>query len=250
MVNVQCESVFITGCNRAIGLEFVKQFAKLPQAPKYIFATCRSLEDESTQELHTLSYANSNLHLLELDVDDETAIREIAKKIGEKLGDCGLDILINNAATVSKAGLEEATVEDMLVQYRTNTVGPLIVAQAMLPLLRVAAKSDKTCCPKPKVVNITSRFASISDNTSGGWYASRASKAALNIVTKSMAIDLASEGILALALHPGYVKTRMTGPQACITTETSVKGMMEVIGSLDETKSGTFMDYKGNTIPW
>ena len=243
------ESVFITGCNRGIGLEFVKQFLKLPTPPKYLFATCRSLALERNLELKTLAEDNSNLHVLELEVNDENAINRVASEVDKKLEGTGLNLLINNAGIAGRVTLDETTADRMRDVFKTNVVAPLMLTKVLLPLLRRAVSSDGVSL-KPVIVNISSRVGSVEDNTSGRRYAYRASKAALNMVTKSLSIDLANDSIMAVALHPGWVKTDLGGPNGIISTEESVTGLISVICSLDETKNGRFFYYSGRVIPW
>jgi len=100
------------------------------------------------------------------------------------------------------------------------------------------------------IITISSKMGSIADNSSGGNYLYRTSKAAVNMVVKSLAIDLKPTGITAVALNPGWVKTDMGGPNAMISVEESVSGMRQVISSLTIADSGKFFDYDGNEIPW
>ena len=246
---INFEAVFITGCNRGIGFEFVKQFLKLPTPPKYLFATCRSLGSDRNLELKTLAEDNSNLHVLELEVNDENGINRVASEVDKKLEGSGLNLLINNAGIIDRATVDEATAEGMTDVFKTNVVAPLMLTKAFLPLLRRAVSSGSVSL-KPVIVNISSILGSIEGNSSGRMYPYRASKAALNMVTKSLSIDLANDSIMAVALHPGWVKTDLGGPNASISTEESVTGLMSVICSLDESKNGGFFDYNGKGIAW
>ena len=249
----QFKSIFITGGNRGIGLEFVKQFLTLPYPPEYIFATCRSLE--SASELNSLSEVNKNLHVVQLDVNDFESFNQVVSEVDRKLEGHGLDILLNNAGIVDRTTLDEVTAEEVINVYKTNTVAPLMLVKAFRPLLRRAASqrsgedSTKAC-----VVNISSGLGSITENTGRPWfrpwYPYRASKVALNMITKSLSIDLKSDGIMAVALHPGWVKTDMGGPDAPVLTNESVEGLLTVIGSLDESKNGGFFDFNGKALPW
>jgi len=139
----------------------------------------------------------------------------------------------------------------MMQVYKTNTVAPLMLTQAFLPLLKKAAadKEDKSTL-KAWILNMSSKAGSIEDNGMGGVYSYRASKAALNIVNKSLSVDLKSDGIHAVVLHPGWVQTDMGGPRALIATSECVTGLMKVMSTLDETKTGMFFDNNGKVIPW
>ena len=243
------KSIFITGGNRGLGLEFVKQFLSLPYPPEYIFATCRSLE--SASELNSLSEVNKNLHVVQLDVNDFIDFHKVVSEVERKLEGRGLDLLLNNAGVMDRSTLDEVTVEKMISVYKTNTVAPLMLVKAFRPLLRRAASQrSKGEFAKACVVNISSVLGSIGNNTEGPRYPYRSSKVALNMVTKSLSIDLESDGIMAVALHPGWVKTGIGGPDAAVRTNESVEGLLTVIGSLDESKNGGFFDFNGKALPW
>ena len=245
-----CRSVFITGANRGIGLELVKAFLNLSPPPEHVFATTRCLE--SASDLKGLQSNHSNLHILQLDVTDFNAFPKVVGEVTEMLGGKGLNILINNAgAPYDRSPIGEVTVDAMINTYRTNTVAPLMLVQAFLPLLKkAAADTEDKSSLKACILNMSSSVASIEENASGGMYSYRASKAALNIVNKSLSIDLKPFGIMAVVLHPGWVKTDMGGPDALISTSESVTGLMKVITSLDESKSGMFFNYRGEIVRW
>ena len=242
-------SIFITGGNRGIGLEIVKQLLSLPNPPEYIFATCRSLE--SASELNSLSEGNNNLHVVQLDVNDFEGFNQVVSEVERKLEGRGLDLLLNNAGIVDRSTLNEVTAERMIDVYKTNTVAPLMLAKAFRPLLRRAASQrSKGDFAKTFIVNISSGVGSIANNTWSTMYPYRPSKAALNMITKSLSIDLESERIMAVALHPGWVKTDMGGQNAALTTKDSVEQLLTVIGSLDDSKNGGFFDFTGKALPW
>lgn len=242
------KTIFITGCNRGIGLEFVKQFLSLSNPPEHIFATCRSLERAS--ELKSLSEGSSNLHLLELDVNEIETFNQVVSEVDRKLEGRGLDLLLNNAGIVDRSTLDQVTAEGMMDVYKTNTVAPLMLTKAFLPLLRRAASQrNNEDSAKTFIVNISTILASIAENT-GTMYPYRTSKAALNMVTKSLSADLTSDGIMAVALHPGWVKTDMGGQGGNLTVKESVEALLTVIGSLDESKNGGFFDFSGKALPW
>lgn len=244
------KSIFITGCNRGIGLEFVKQFQSLNDPPKNIFATCRSLE--SASELKNLAAAQySNLHLIEVDLNNHERFGQVVSEVEEKLEGQGLNLLINNAGVMDRSTLDQVTAEGMIDVYNTNVVAPLMLTKALLPLIRRAAAQSKIQdVTKPFIVNISSGAGSITSNTWSTMYPYRPSKAALNMVTKSLSIDLTDDGIRAVALHPGWVKTDMGGKDATLTVEKSVQGLITVIASLDEANNGGFFDFRGSALPW
>ena len=123
-----------------------------------------------------------------------------------------------------------------------NSIGPLRLARALLPNLRAGSGR--------KIVNLTSKMGSIADNSSGAAYAYRASKAALNMATKSLAIDLQAEGFLCIVLHPGWVQTDMGGSKAPVAVEDSIGGMLTVMDGLDAGDNGEFFDFSGARVPW
>jgi len=125
---------------------------------------------------------------------------------------------------------------------RINTLGPLKMAESFVT--QVAASGQK------KIVTLSSILGSVGANEAGGMYSYRSSKAAVNAVMKSLSIDLKSRGIIAVPIHPGWVRTDMGGPGADIDVQTSVAGMVRVIGGLTTADSGKFFNYAGELLPW
>lgn len=247
-----CRSILITGCNRGLGLEFVKQFLKLSPPPEQIFATCRNLNAESSEELKQLASENPNVCLVQLDVTDFERIKQVAQEVSDKLQGKGLNILLNNAGIIFREpSLDDVTVEMMIDHYKVNTVAPLMLTQALLPLLKKAVTDpeDKSYI-KAAVLNMSSLVGSITNYERGVRYPYRSSKTALNAVTKSLSVDLKPMGIIAVPLDPGWVRTDMGGEKATLSVGESVSGMIQVIKSLDESKTGMWFDYKGDIKPW
>ena len=241
-------SVFITGCNRGIGLACVKHILQLPASPKHVFATCRSLKAESAQELTQLAAKHSNLHLLEFDVTNASQLAAISSKVEEKLGDAGLNLLINNAGIYDTKGsaygtkttsLEEITAETMMKVYETNTIAPLMIAKSFLPLLKRAV-----------ILNISSEDGSIQLNNTGGYYQYKSSKAALNMVTKSLSIEFAKDAITVVCVDPGWIQTDMGGSAAPLVLSDAIPSLVKLIGSLDQSMTGSFFSYNGSLMPW
>jgi NAD(P)-dependent dehydrogenase (short-subunit alcohol dehydrogenase family) len=188
---------------------------------------------------------------MQLDVNDFEGFSQVISEVDRKLEGRGLDLLLNNAGIVDRSTLDEVTAERMINVYKTNTVAPLMLAKAFRPLLRRAASQRRNeDSSKTFIVNISSVLGSITENSGKPRYPYRASKAALNMITKSLSIDLEIDGIMAVALHPGAVKTDMGGPNAALTTKESVEGLLTVIGSLDKSKNGRFFDFSGKALPW
>ncbi|KAL2300232.1 hypothetical protein Nmel_012200, partial [Mimus melanotis] len=209
-------TVLLTGSNRGIGLELVKQLLGSPRPPAWIFATCRDPEGPRAQELRDLASKHPNLVLVELDVENPSAITDAAKVVEGKLDGMGLNLLINNAGIYTPtASLETVDAEDMVKTYKTNAVGPMLMAQAFLPLLKKAAQDSKEkgmSCSKAAIINISTILGSIKKTPDSFFHpviSYRCSKAALNMLTMCQALTYKEAGILCVALHPGWVKTDM-----------------------------------------
>lgn len=224
-------TVLITGANRGIGLEFARQYR---DEGWEVIATCRS--PESATELKELG-----VEIDRLDVGNGEDVLELARRLSGR----SIDLLVNNAGIYGdreSQSFGSVDAEEWLRVLRVNVVGPLKVAEAFLPHLEKSGGGTIAC--------ISSKMGSIADNTSGGSYIYRSSKAALNMVVRGMGRDLAERGIVVLALHPGWVRTRMGGPSALITPAQSVEGMRQVIAGAGAERSGGFFSYDGQEIPW
>uniref|UniRef100_A0A8C8RG82 C-factor-like n=1 Tax=Pelusios castaneus TaxID=367368 RepID=A0A8C8RG82_9SAUR len=263
MAGFHVHSVLVTGSNRGIGLELIKHFIGKPNPPEVIFATCRDPEGTRAQELKNLAAQHPNVVILQLDTTDPGSIKAAAKKAEAHLGGSGLNLLINNAGIVSPSTLESATSEDMLSVYNTNVVGPLLVTQAFLHLLKKAAQGSNQkgmSCSKAANVNISSVLGS-TEKTPETFFVPvvsyRCSKAALNMLTKCQSMGYKDAGILCTALHPGWVKTELgrlagRGPMGGgdLTVDESVSGIMKVLCNLSEEHHGILVTWEGNTLPW
>lgn len=222
----------ITGANRGIGLEFVKQYAA--DGWKAI-ATCR--HPEEAEQLNALE---GDIQVHPLDVTDFARIEALARKLsGEPI-----DLLINNAGIYGPRvspydSIDYAAWADVL---RVNTMSPLKVSAVFADA--VARSGLK------RIVTITSQMGSIADNSSGGSYIYRSSKAALNAAMKSLAHDIKGKQITVAVLHPGWVRTDMGGSGATIDPSESVAGMRQVIDGLRLEDSGRFLAYDGRELPW
>ncbi|HZV61066.1 MAG TPA: SDR family oxidoreductase [Methylophilaceae bacterium] len=229
-------SALITGANRGIGLEFARQYA---EAGWQVHACSRHIDAPAFNRLADKHIGNIHLH--ELDVSDHSQIDQLAKKVGGT----PIDVLINNAGIYpggNKENFGTIDYEEWVEAFRINTMAPLKMVEAFVD--NVAKSSEK------KIVNITSKMGSIDDNTSGGYYLYRSSKAALNMVVKSLSIDLAPRGITTVVLHPGWVQTDMGGFNAPTPPAESVAGIRRVIAGLRQKDSGKFYDFNGQEILW
>ncbi len=222
--------VLITGANRGLGLGFVKHY--LTQGDQ-VWASYRS---DAVPLLKLDSTACQPIHW---DVNDILAEREADKLPDE------INLLINNAGIYGPRGqgqdLDRITAEEMLRVFNTNAVAPLRVVQALLPRLQRG---------RAVIANISSKMGSVSDNSSGGVYAYRAAKSALGIISRSMAVDLAGDGIQVIALHPGWVQTDMTNQTGLIDVPTSVAGLATVIDRIEQYPPGAFVAYDGQQVPY
>lgn len=216
----------VTGANRGIGLALTQL---LRERGHTVLAACRT----SSKELAALG-----VEVVDgVDVTEESAIQSL----GSAVGDRHVDLLINNAGIlVWGDSLKDLDVPGIRRQFEVNALAPLLVTSALRPRLRRGSK----------VALITSRMGSIGDNTSGGGYGYRMSKAALNMAGKSLAEDLKSDGILVAILHPGMVKTDMIGGHGQVEPADAAKGLLARIDELMPETTGGFWHANGERLPW
>jgi NAD(P)-dependent dehydrogenase (short-subunit alcohol dehydrogenase family) len=223
-------TVLISGANRGIGLEFARQYV---QAGWRVIATSRS--PEKADELKALGAAVS-VH--RLDVADFAAVAALGRELGAE----AIDVVIANAGVAGPRGMtpEAIDAEGWSATFRVNAMAPLALGSAF--------KAQVARSEQRKMIAITSRLGSIGANAEGGMYAYRSSKAALNAVWRSFALDNAA--LIAAMLHPGWVRTDMGGKQAALAVEESVSALRRVIAGLGAADSGGFFNYDGSPIPW
>lgn len=236
-MNKTTSTILITGANRGIGLEFATQFA----ADNWrIIACCR--QPDQAEPLSTLKNVHGNRILIhKLDLSDSAAISQLADTLNGE----AIDMIINNAGVYPPARQGEfghINYDAWLETLRINTLAPLKMAEAFVTHLERSRLK--------MFVIITSKMGSITDNGRGGSYPYRTSKAAVNMVAKSLSIDLAPRHITTILLHPGWVQTRMGGPGALISAQQSVAGMRAVLDRITPDDSGKFFAYDGQSIPW
>ena len=229
------KTIFITGANRGLGLEFTRQFL---QAGDMVLASCR-YPDKATalQALHR-EYTD-NLKILALDMLDDQSLKELPTTISMPI-----DILLLNAGTSGERGVTVGNVDltNIRTVFDTNSFAPVCLADTLLT--NVHNSNEKL------IVAITSKMGSIEDNDSGRSYAYRGSKAALNAMMFALSIDVKPYGVKVLLLHPGWVRTDMGGESGLIDVQTSISGMRNIIAHADNYASGSFLDYQGKVIPW
>lgn len=221
-------TILVTGANRGIGLEMCRQFKARGDA---VIAVCRK--------------RSSELEALDVEIVDSVDVRQPAdlEKLRNALDGRQIDVLMNVAGVLSKQSLGEIdaqALEQIHLQFDTNAIAPLLVTQALMGLIPEGGK----------VGILTSRMGSIADNDSGGSYGYRMSKAAVNAAGKSLAVDLKPRGISVALLHPGFVRTDMTGHQGLIDAAESVRGLLARMDELTLEDSGSFWHQNGETLPW
>jgi NAD(P)-dependent dehydrogenase (short-subunit alcohol dehydrogenase family) len=215
----------ITGANRGIGLELARQ---LQASGHSVIACCR----RSSDALDGLGVRV----IPDVDVSDDASVAALAERLDRQ----SLDLLINNAGILEMTCLEGLDLDSCRRQFEVNSLGPLRVTHALLPNLQ----------PDSKVAIITSRMGSIADNTSGGAYGYRMSKAAVNAAGKSLALDLAPRQIAVTVLHPGWVRTEMTRNSGLMDAHESAAGLLARIDELTLETTGRFRHMNGDPLPW
>jgi NAD(P)-dependent dehydrogenase (short-subunit alcohol dehydrogenase family) len=219
------KTVLVTGANRGIGLALTQQFA---QRGDRVIGVCR----KSSAELE----ATGARVEAGVDVTDQAAVQKLADRLRNER----IDILVANAGILERDSLDPLDIDAIRRQFEVNTLGPLIVVRALRDSLTSGAK----------VGLMTSRMGSMQDNTSGGYYGYRASKAALNAIGKSLSLDLAPRGVSVVLLHPGYVATEMVGGSGDVTPEQAATQLIARIDALTPESSGTFQHANGTALPW
>ena len=224
------KNILITGANRGIGLKF----AEILSANNNIYATARDITNADDLKKF------DNTELLELDLLNKDSIKSFCSE----LKDIPLDMIINNAGIFQDEQMEETILDPelWLDEIMINAIGPVVLSQKLKE--NIMSGNDK------KIIFISSQMGSIDDNYSGGYYFYRTSKSALNSAAKSLSIDWKADGISVLMLHPGWVRTDMGGSNAKLDIDTSVSKMLDVINSLDMSKTGAFLNYEGKKLEW
>ncbi|MFK7888944.1 MAG: SDR family oxidoreductase [Gammaproteobacteria bacterium] len=224
------KNVVICGANRGIGLALATHLC----TDANVFALCRTASAELKQIDVTA--------IDDVDVTNADVLAKLPARL--KAAGCDtIDVLIHNAGVLSRQSLDnlnEDALEDMRWQFEVNTLGPLRTVNALRSMFGQAAR----------LAIITSRMGSMADNTSGGQYGYRISKAGVNMVGRSLAVDLAEQGVAVALIHPGYVRTDMTGGNGLIDTDESAAGICKVIDNMSVKNSGSFWHCDGSELPW
>jgi short-subunit dehydrogenase len=217
-------TILITGCNRGIGLQLATQ---INARGDNVIGVCRNPSDE----LRDLG--------IRLITGIDVADGESVSKLKSEVGDTPIDVLINNAGVLIRDEFGTLDYEDMISQFKINTLGPLRVTEALSDNLSYGSK----------VAIVSSRVGSIDDNGSGGYYGYRASKTAVNQVGTNLMHELKPRGIAVGLLHPGLVATAMTNGQG-ISAVDSANGLIERIDELNMDNTGGFWHAEGYVLPW
>uniref|UniRef100_A0A8C2A779 Si:dkey-12e7.4 n=1 Tax=Cyprinus carpio TaxID=7962 RepID=A0A8C2A779_CYPCA len=243
-----CSNLMVTGASRGLGLQIIESLVTGGFSPGKIIATARNPDGAKV-----MLRADSRSPIY---VTCQESIERAASEVEQLVQEEGLNCLINNAGINVVANLETVTADKMLENFHTNSVAPLMITKAMLPLLkRAAAKGTGMGIHRAAVINMTSLLGSVElywgDRADTfKWYPYRTSKSALNMVTRCLAVDLEADGILCMAMHPGWVRTDMGGPEAPLSPEESISCVLSVIGGLTEKDHGSFLHYTGEQLPW
>jgi len=223
-------TILITGANRGIGLELTRSFA---EDGWRVHACCR--DPESADELRQVDGA---VVVHRLDVTDGTAVAALARELAGE----AIDILFNNAGVYGpRTGFAETDYDAWEPVFSINVFAPLRLAECFVAHV---ARSDRKL-----ILNMSSVMGSIAEG-GGGSYIYRASKAAVNMITKTLSVDLAGRGIAVVAFHPGWVQTDMGGSHATVNVRDSVKGLRHIIAGLSSEDNGGFFAYDGRKLPW
>lgn len=216
----------VTGANRGIGLEIVRQLA---ERGEHVVAACRSTSKELAA-IKGVTVASG------ADVTSAEAALVIKKALGDKT----IDVLLHNAGILHPGGLDTLDVDSMKQQYEVNAIAPIRITKGLADRLGSGSK----------VAVVSSRAGSIADNGSGGLYGYRMSKAALNMGAISLTRDLAPKGVFVAVLHPGFIRTEMTGGNGNDDPPVAAKGLIARIDELNADRNGRFFHANGEELPW
>jgi NAD(P)-dependent dehydrogenase (short-subunit alcohol dehydrogenase family) len=227
-------TVFITGANRGLGLEFVRQYASDNWR---VLASCRSLVH--AKELQHLAQHFENVTLIQLDINNQIQLHQLA----DKFSDVNIDLLINTAGIHPEdEDLGNISIDTMKQAFVTNAIAPLKLSETFLD--NVSRSHLKT------IVSISNRKGSIADNNQGENYSFRVSKAALNMVMKNLAVDLKPKNIKVFSVHPGSLKIESQGQNNILSPEQSVSNIRSLLHRLTERETGNFFDSQGAKVEW
>ncbi|XP_010866313.1 C-factor [Esox lucius] len=256
----------VQGASRGLGLEFCRNIL-INKATGAVIATCRN-PAKATELMSLASQHPGKVTVLKLDVTREDDIKDAADHVKRVFGK--LDLIINSSAMLHPSGKGETSLRDVSAQgiistLTTNTVGPLVMAKYFAPLLQKGSGAFGRQPPEKArqhsgiIVNITAKVGSIGDNDLGGWYSYRMSKAALNMATRNLSIELGRSRplVLCVSVHPGTVNTDLSRPyhrnvpkDKLFSPAHSVQCLMNIVDSLNVDKTGKAYSWDGSELPW
>jgi NAD(P)-dependent dehydrogenase (short-subunit alcohol dehydrogenase family) len=229
--------IVITGANRGLGLGLARQYAARGER---VFAGCRSPERAAELKELAAEYP-AQVTILPLDVADEGSITQSAAIVADETD--ALNLLFNNAAIGSGGEtVKNFQADDALHIININAVGQILVAKHFVDLVKLGSE--------PAIVNVSSEAGSIANMNNFRSYYYSASKSTLNMFTRALAADPDAEGITVIALHPGWVRTDMGGPEATLSVAESAEGILQVVAALSPYDNGKFYTWEGNECPW
>lgn len=238
----------VTGANRGIGLELVKRLASLANA-NIVIACSRSMSKELEEVMQSPC-----VHHVDLDITSQESVDKAYEKVSTIVGDQGINLLVNNAAILVKSEAPSSTsTEDILRNFDVNVVGTHRVTQKFAEFLLKAAEQNPDVeigANRALCLNISSAVGSVLNTTSPWHSAYRISKSALNMLTRTTAIELLEKNVLCFAVHPGWVQTEMGGPNALVSTGSCVDDLMEVIEKSNKEHSGLLLRNKLQIMPF
>jgi NAD(P)-dependent dehydrogenase (short-subunit alcohol dehydrogenase family) len=229
------KGVLITGCSRGIGLALAKQMASRGWL---VLAGARHPDAAHALQAAARDATPGSIEILPLDVRSDESVKSAAEEAAAKVR--GLDVLVNNAGVFPEEGnepLESLPLECFEEAFAVNVVGVARVTRMFLPLLTRSAH--------PRVVNVSSLAGSVSGKEDSRHYCYSASKAALNMLTRTMAAELRSRGVTVVAVTPGWVKTEIGGPDAPLSVEESARSLAATIERITHHDAGHFLDRDG-----
>jgi len=229
-------TILVTGANKGIGLEICRQLARLDHQ---VILSARSAE-RGEKAVKELAKESLKVEFLLLDTADEDSIHRAARELKQRIK--ALHVLINNAAILDtwQGTILEAKGEDLRSTFMTNTVGPVLLTQALVPLLEAGKPS--------RVINVSSQLGSV-QNMTDGWAGYGISKAALNAATRKLAEALKPRGISVNAASPGWVRTDMGGESAPLPVEQGAKNIVRLVTDVPHSLTNHFLEENGE-IPW
>ncbi|CAJ0603912.1 unnamed protein product [Cylicocyclus nassatus] len=255
-------TVLVTGANRGIGLGLVKQFLKNKDI-KHVIATTKdessSKENQTPESQEGLKQiSDKRLKVVELDLTCDNSVKNMYPQVEKIVGDHGLNVLLNNAGIFVNYTTNQKPDRSALIKnFDTNAASVAVLTQTLLPLVRKAAKqsqSDEFSIERAAILNISASIGSISENTSGsghpGLLAYRISKAALNALMRTMAVDLEKDRILVANFNPGWVETAIGGKQAPMTVDEAAERLVPTFYKLTKEHNGGFFEADLKPIPF